>query len=143
MKTFMQRKEDVDRKWYVVDAEGLPLGRMASEVAKRLRGKHKPTFTPHVDGGDFIIIINADKVKLSGNKLDNKIYYDHAGYPGGLKKRTARAVLESNPVEIVERAVKGMLPKGALGDQMYRKLKVYAGSTHEHEAQKPTELTID
>ena len=138
MKTFMQRKEDVDRKWYVVDAEGLPLGRMASEVAKRLRGKHKPTFTPHVDGGDFIIIINADKVKLSGNKLDNKIYYDHSGYPGGLKKRTARAVLESNPVEIVERAVKGMLPKGALGDQMYRKLKVYAGSTHEHEAQKPT-----
>ncbi len=143
MKTFMQKKEDVNRAWYVVDAEDQILGRMASKVANVLRGKHKPTFTPHVDGGDFVIIINAEKVKLSGNKLENKIYYNHSGYPGGLKKRTAKAVLESNPVEVVERAIKGMLPKGALGDQMYRKLKVYTGEDHEHQAQKPTVLTID
>lgn len=143
MKTFMQRKEDVDHKWYVIDASGLPLGRMASKAAHILRGKHKPTFTPHNDGGDFIIIINADKVKLTGNKINNKMYYNHSGYPGGLRERNAKTMIEKYPVEMVERAIKGMLPKGPLGRQMFKKLFVYAEADHKHQAQNPTALTID
>ncbi len=143
MKTFMQRKEDVDHKWYVIDASGLPLGRMASKAAHILRGKHKPTFTPHNDGGDFIIIINADKVKLTGNKINNKMYYNHSGYPGGLRERNAKTMIEKYPVEMVERAIKGMLPKGPLGRQMFKKLFVYAEADHKHQAQNPIALTID
>jgi large subunit ribosomal protein L13 len=143
MKTFMQAKENVDRKWYVIDAEDLPLGRVASKAALMLRGKHKPTFTPHVDGGDFIIIVNASKVKLTGNKLNNKMYYNHSGYPGGFRERNAKTMIEKYPVEMVERAVKGMLPKGRLGSKMYTKLFVYAGPDHKQEAQQPTVITID
>ncbi len=143
MKTFMQRKEDVTRKWYVIDAEDKNLGRVASKAAHILRGKHKPTFTPHIDGGDYVIIINASKVNLTGDKLDKKIYYDHSGYPGGLRQRTARVMKEKYPVEMVERAIKGMLPKGRLGRQMYRKLFVYAENEHPHMAQKPEELKED
>ena len=143
MKTFMQKKETVARQWFVIDAEGLPLGRMATKVAHILRGKHKVTFTPHVDCGDYIIIVNAEKVKLTGNKLEGKKYYNHSGYPGGLRERTAKTMLESYPVEMVETAVKGMLPKGRLGRAMYSKLFVYTGSEHKHEAQKPTTITID
>ena len=143
MKTFMQTKETVDRKWYVIDAENLPLGRVATKAATILRGKHKATFTPHIDCGDYVIIINADKVKLTGNKINDKMYYNHSGFPGGLRTRNAKTMLESYPVEMVERAVNGMLPNGPLGRQMYRKLFVYAGSEHKHEAQKPTTITID
>jgi large subunit ribosomal protein L13 len=139
----MQRKEDVTRKWYVIDAEDKNLGRVASKAAHILRGKHKPTFTPHIDGGDYVIIINASKVNLTGDKLDKKIYYDHSGYPGGLRQRTARVMKEKYPVEMVERAIKGMLPKGRLGRQMYRKLFVYAENEHPHMAQKPEELKED
>jgi large subunit ribosomal protein L13 len=142
MKTFMQTKENVDRKWFVIDAEGLPLGRVASKVAHMLRGKHKATFTPHIDCGDYIIIVNADKIILTGNKLQKKIYYDHSGYPGGLRERTAETMIEKYPVEMVERAVWGMLPKGRLGRAMYKKLFVYAGPDHKHEAQKPTAITL-
>ena len=143
MKTFMQTKENVERKWYVIDAENKPLGRVATKAATILRGKHKPTFTPHIDCGDYIIIINADKVKLTGNKLDNKMYYNHSGFPGGLRERNAKTMLESYPVEMVERAVKGMLPKGPLGRTCFKKLFVYAGSEHKQEAQKPEMITID
>ena len=143
MKTFMQTIETAIHDWYVIDAEGLPLGRLASRVATILRGKHKPTFTPHVDCGDYIIVINAEKVKLTGNKLETKVYYDHSRYTGGLRERKAKTMLESYPVEMVERAVKGMLPKGRLGSQMYTKLFVYTGPVHKHEAQKPTEIKID
>lgn len=140
--TYMQRKEDLVRNWYVVDAEGQTLGRLAAQVAHVLRGKHKPTFTPHIDCGDNVIIINAEKVNLTGNKLNDKIYYNHSGYPGGLRERTAKVMKEKYPVEMVERAVKGMLPKGRLGRQMYRKLFVYAGESHPHAAQQPVELKI-
>lgn len=143
MKTFMQRKEDVQRDWYVVDAEGQTLGRLASKVANVLRGKHKPTYTPHVDGGDYVIIINAEKIVLTGNKLNNKIYYNHSRYTGGLRERTAKEMVEKYPVEMLERAVKGMLPKGRLGRQMYKKLFVYEGENHPHSAQKPKELKVD
>jgi len=143
MKTFMQTKEKVERKWYVIDAADLPLGRVATKAAHILRGKHKSTFTPHIDCGDYIIIINADKVRFTGNKLDGKKYYDHSGYPGGLRERSARTMLESYPVEMVERAIKGMLPKNRLGDAMYTKLFVYTGDNHKHAAQKPTMITID
>ena len=143
MTTFMQKKEEVNRKWYVVDAEGKSLGRVASKVATILRGKHKATFTPNTDCGDFVIVINAEKVNLTGNKLDAKMYYNHSGYPGGLRERTARTMRENYPTEMIERAVKGMLPKGRLGRQMGKKLFVYAGSEHKHEAQKPVELKID
>ena len=132
----MQKKEDVKRNWYVIDAEGLTLGRLATKVATVLRGKHKPTFTPHIDCGDFVIVVNASKVNLTGDKLDKKIYYNHSGYTGGLRERTARTMKEQYPVEMVERAIKGMLPKGRLGRQMYRKLFVYADSEHPHMAQK-------
>ena len=138
--SYMQRKEDVVRDWYVIDAEGQNLGRLATKVATVLRGKHKPTFTPHIDCGDNVIIINAEKVNLTGDKLDKKIYYNHSGYTGGLRERTARTMRESYPVEMVERAVKGMLPKGRLGRQMYKKLFVYTGSEHPHQAQKPKEM---
>ena len=143
MKTFMQAKETVERKWYVIDAADKPLGRVATKAATILRGKHKATFTPHIDCGDYVIIINADKVKLTGNKINDKMYYNHSGFPGGLRTRNAKTMLESYPVEMVERAVNGMLPNGPLGRQMYRKLFVYAGSEHKHEAQKPTTITID
>ncbi|MDO4376006.1 MAG: 50S ribosomal protein L13 [bacterium] len=143
MKTFMQTKETVDRKWYVIDAADKPLGRVATKAATILRGKHKATFTPHIDCGDYVIIINADKVKLTGNKINDKMYYNHSGFPGGLRTRNAKTMLESYPVEMVERAVNGMLPNGPLGRQMYRKLFVYAGSEHKQQAQKPTTITID
>ncbi len=138
----MQKKEDVKRNWVVIDAEGQTLGRLATQAAHVLRGKHKPTYTPHIDGGDYVIIVNADKVNLTGNKLDDKIYYNHSGYTGGLRERTARVMKEKYPVEMVERAIKGMLPKGRLGRQMYKKLFVYAGSEHPHAAQKPVEMKV-
>ena len=143
MKTFMQTKETVKRDWYVIDAENLPLGRVATKAATLLRGKHKPTYTPHIDCGDYIIIINADKVKLTGNKINDKMYYDHSGFPGGLRERNAKTMIESYPVEMVERAVKGMLPKGPLGRQMFKKLFVYAGSEHNQAAQKPKTISIN
>ncbi len=142
MTTFMANASNIERKWYVIDAEGKPLGRVASKAAIMLRGKHKTTYTPHVDCGDNIIIINAGKVELTGNKLAQKIYYNHSGYTGGLRERTAKEMRENYPVEMVERAVKGMLPKGRLGRQMYKKLFVYEGSDHKHQAQKPENLEV-
>ena len=140
--TYMQKKEDLVRNWYVIDAEGQNLGRVATKVAHVLRGKHKPTYTPHIDCGDFVIVVNASKVNLTGNKLDKKIYYNHSGYTGGLRERTARVMKEQYPVEMMERAVKGMLPKGRLGRQMYKKLFVYAGEDHKHAAQMPKVLEM-
>ena len=142
MTSYMQKKETVERKWYVIDAEGKSLGRVASLAATYLRGKHKPTYTPHIDCGDNIIIINASKVNLTGNKLDNKMYYNHSQYLGGLRERTARTMREEYPVEMVERAVKGMLPHNRLGRAMGKKLYVYVGSEHKHEAQKPEVLEL-
>ena len=142
MKTFMQRKEDVTRNWYVIDAKDIALGRVASKAAVMLRGKHKATYTPHIDCGDYIIIINASEVLLTGNKLDQKIYYDHSRYVGGLRERTAKTMKKDYPVEMVERAVKGMLPKNRLGRQMYKKLFVYAGSEHPHAAQMPKLIEV-
>ena len=142
MTSYMQKKETVERKWYVIDAEGKSLGRVASLAATYLRGKHKPTYTPHIDCGDNIIIINAQKVNLTGNKLDNKIYYNHSQYLGGLRERTARTMREEYPVEMMERAIKGMLPHNRLGRQMYKKLFVYAGSEHKQMAQKPEVLEV-
>ena len=143
MKTFMEKKETVNRKWYVIDAENLPLGRVATKAANILRGKHKVTFTPHVDCGDYVIIINADKVKLTGNKLEQKMYYNHSGFPGGLRERNAKTMKELYPVEMVERAVKGMLPHNRLGRATAKKLFVYAGAEHKHSAQQPESITID
>ena len=142
MKTFMLKKEDVKHKWYVIDAEGKVLGKVAEKAATVLRGKHKPTYTPHVACGDNVIIINAEKVILTGDKLNKKIYYNHSGYPGGLRERTAKVMVEKYPVEMVERAVWGMLPKNRLGRQMYKQLFVYAGAEHKHEAQKPERLEV-
>ena len=142
MKSFMQKKETIERKWYVIDAEGKPLGRVATKAAHVLRGKHKATFTPHSDCGDNIIIINAEKAALTGNKLENKMYYNHSMYPGGLRERSAKVMKEKYPVEMVERAVKGMLPHNRLGRAMYKKLFVYAGSEHPHMAQKPEVMEI-
>ena len=142
MKSYMQKKETVERKWYVIDAEGKSLGRVAALAATYLRGKHKPTYTPHIDCGDNIIIINAEKVALTGNKLNNKMYYNHSQYLGGLRERTAKEMIEKYPVEMVERAVNGMLPHNRLGRQMYKKLFVYTGSEHKHEAQKPEMLEM-
>ena len=139
----MEKKETVVRNWYVIDATDLPLGRVAAKAANILRGKHKVTFTPHIDCGDYIIIVNAQKVNLTGNKLDDKMYYNHSMYTGGLRERNARTMREEYPVEMMERAVKGMLPHNRLGRQMYKKLFVYAGNEHKHEAQKPVELKID
>ena len=143
MKTFMQTKENIERKWYVVDAEGKTLGRLATKVATILRGKHKATYTPHVDCGDYVIVINASKVKLTGKKLDDKMYYNHSGYPGGLRERNARTMLEKYPEEMVERAIVGMLPNGPLGAKMAKKLFVYKDANHKHTAQNPIELKID
>ena len=140
MKTYMATPESINRKWYVVDADGLTLGRLASEVAKVLRGKNKPEFTPHVDTGDYVIVINAEKIKVTGKKLDQKVYYKHSDYVGGMKEATLREKLAKKPEEVIELAVKGMLPKGQLGRDMYRKLFVYAGPEHKHAAQQPEEL---
>ena len=140
--TYMQKKETVDRRWFVIDAKGKPLGRVASTAAHVLRGKHKATFTPHVDCGDYVIIINAKEALLTGNKLDNKMYYNHSMYPGGLRERTAKEMKEKYPVEMMERAVKGMLPHNRLGRQMYKKLFVYAEESHPHMAQKPADMDI-
>ena len=142
MTSYMQKKETVERKWYVIDAEGKSLGRVAALAATYLRGKHKPTYTPHIDCGDNIIIINAQKVNLTGNKLEDKMYYDHSMYQGGLRERTAKVMKEQYPVEMMERAVKGMLPHNRLGRDMYRKLFVYAGNEHKHSAQKPEVLEV-
>lgn len=135
--TYMAKPHEVERKWYLVDAEGQTLGRLASEVASILRGKNKPEFTPHVDTGDFVIVINAEKIVLTGNKLNDKKYYRHSGHPGGLKETTAGEMLQKRPERVIELAVKGMLPKNTLGRQQGMKLHVYAGSTHKHQAQKP------
>ena len=142
MKTFMQTKENVERNWYVIDAANKPLGRVATKAAHVLRGKNKPTYTPHVDCGDYVIIINADKVKLTGNKLNDKMYYNHSGYPGGLRERNAKVMIEKYPEEMMERAVKGMLPHNRLGRAMYKKLFVYTGNEHKHAAQKPEAMEI-
>ena len=142
MNSYMQKKETVERKWYVIDAEGQVLGRVAAKAAHMLRGKHKPTYTPHIDCGDYIIIINAEKAVLTGNKLEDKMYYNHSMYPGGLRVTSAKVMQEQYPVEMVERAVKGMLPHNRLGRQMYKKLFVYAGSEHPHMAQKPEVLEM-
>ena len=142
MKTFMANAQNVERNWYIVDADGMTLGRLASQVAAILRGKNKPTFTPHVDCGDHVIVINAAKVVLTGKKLDQKIYYHHSGYAGGLKQTKYRKLIDEKPEFAVKHAVVGMLPKGPLGRQMARKLRVYAGAEHEHEAQKPTVLEL-
>ena len=142
MKTFMPSQATIERKWYVVDATDMTLGRLASEVAKVLRGKNKPIFTPHMDCGDNVIVINAEKIKVTGKKLDQKIYYHHSDYVGGMKEATLREKLNKKPEQVVELAIKGMLPKGPLGRQMYTKLHVYAGAEHEHAAQKPEVLTF-
>jgi len=142
MKTFVAKESEVDKRWYLVDAKGKVLGRLATQIAMRLRGKHKPIFTPHADTGDFIVVVNADKVVLTGSKLDNKCYYRYSGYMGGLKKRSAKKLLETKPEEILRHAVRGMLPKNSLGRRQLKKLKIYAGPDHPHEAQKPQELEI-
>ena len=132
----------IERKWYVVDATGHTLGRLTSEIAKILRGKNKPTYTPHIDTGDYVIVINADKIKVTGKKLDQKIYYNHSDYVGGMRETTLREMMAKKPADVIKLAVKGMLPKGPLGRQMYKKLFVYAGPEHKHEAQKPEALTF-
>ena len=142
MKTYVPQQAAISRDWWIVDAEGLTLGRLATEVARRLRGKHKPTFTPFLDTGDHIIVVNAEKVALSGRKLETKMYRHHSGYPGGLREIPAAKMLEKRPIRLVESAVRGMLPKGPLGRQMARKLKVYAGSAHPHQAQQPQALDL-
>ncbi len=142
MKSFIEKPQNVERKWFIVDAEGKTLGKVASRVASILRGKHKSTFTPHVDCGDYIIVINAEKVEVTGRKRKNKIYKRHTGYPGGLKEVTFQQLQAAKPEEIIRHAVKGMMPKGKLGRQMYKKLKVYAGPEHGHAAQKPEMLEV-
>ncbi len=142
MTSYVPRKGDIVREWWVVDAKGMTLGRLSTEVASRLRGKHKPSFTPFLDTGDHVIVVNADKVVLTGNKLADKMYRKHSGYPGGLTETSAEELLAKHPARLVENSVKGMLPKGPLGRQMYRKLKVYAGEKHPHEAQQPKALEI-
>ena len=142
MKTFMASPSTIERKWYVVDAADQTLGRLTSQVAAILRGKNKPTFTPNVDTGDYVIVINADKIKVTGKKMDQKIYYSHSDYVGGMKETTLKEMLAKHPERVIEFAVKGMLPKGPLGREMYTKLFVYAGPDHKHAAQKPEELTF-
>ena len=142
MKSFMANPDTVERKWYVVDADGATLGRLASEVAAVLRGKNKPIFTPHVDCGDYVIVINADKIAVSGKKMEQKVYYSHSLYVGGMKETTLREMMAKKPEKVIEKAVKGMLPKGPLGEQMYKKLHVYAGENHGHQAQKPVVMEI-
>lgn len=143
MKSYMAKPQDIEHKWYVVDAADQPLGRIASEVAKILRGKHKPTFTPHMDTGDFVIILNAEKVKLTGKKWQNKKYYRHSGYPGGLKEITYDKLRDKSPEMILQLAIKGMLPKNTLGRAQIKKLKIYAGTEHPHQAQQPQELKFN
>jgi large subunit ribosomal protein L13 len=142
VKTFSAKPNEVEREWFVVDAEGQTLGRLATRIAAILRGKHKPIFTPHVDCGDYVVVVNADKINVTGQKLDKKIYYRHTGYPGGLRQVTLRQRLETHPERVVESAVRGMLPKNRLGRKMYKKLKVYAGPDHPHEAQQPKPMDI-
>ena len=142
MKTYMANPDQIERKWYVVDAEGQTLGRLAAEVAKVLRGKNKPEFTPHIDTGDNVIVINAEKIKVTGKKLDQKVYYHHSDYVGGMKETTLREMMAKKPEQVIELAVKGMLPKGPLGRTMIKKLHVYAGAEHAHQAQKPEVLTF-
>ena len=142
MKSFMASPSTVERKWYVVDAEGKTLGRLASEVANVLRGKNKPTYTPHIDTGDYVIVVNAEKIQVTGKKLDQKIYYHHSEYVGGMKEATLRELMQKKPEFVITHAVKGMLPKGPLGRQMLKKLHVYAGPEHNHAAQKPETLDI-
>ena len=142
MKSFMASPATIERKWYEVDATDMTLGRLASEVAKVLRGKNKPTFTPHIDTGDYVIVVNAEKIKVTGKKLDQKVYYHHSEYVGGMKETTLREMLAKKPEKVIELAVKGMLPKGPLGREMYTKLYVYAGPDHKHQAQKPETLTF-
>ncbi len=141
-KTKSAKSSEVERKWYVIDADGLIVGRLATKIATILRGKHKPSYTPHVDCGDYIIVINADKVRFTGAKMDDKVYLTYSGYPGGQKSKTAKEVMAKKPFAIVEKSVKGMLPKSKLGKQMFKKLFVYAGSKHEHQAQKPEKLEL-
>lgn len=142
MKTFSAKAEEINREWFLIDAEGKTLGRMASEIALRLRGKHKPEFTPHVDTGDYIVVVNAEKLVVTGNKLNDKMYHHHTGFVGNLKSINLKDLLQKHPERVIEKAVKGMLPKNSLGRQMYRKLKVYAGPSHPHEAQEPKALEI-
>ena len=142
MKSFMASPSNIERKWYVVDATGHTLGRLSSEIASILRGKNKPTFTPHIDTGDYVVVVNADKIKVTGKKLDQKIYYHHSDYVGGMKETTLREMMAKKPERVIEMAVKGMLPKGPLGREMYTKLHVYAGPEHKHAAQKPETLTF-
>ena len=142
MQTYMANPDKIERKWYVVDAEGCTLGRLASGVASVLRGKNKPQFTPHVDTGDYVIVVNADKIKVTGKKLEQKIYYNHSDYVGGMKETTLKEMMAKKPEKVIELAVKGMLPKGPLGREMYTKLFVYAGPEHKHAAQKPEVLTF-
>ena len=142
MKSFMASPATIERKWYVIDAEGQTLGRLSSEIAKILRGKNKPTFTPHVDTGDNVIVINAEKIKVTGKKMDQKIYYNHSDYPGGMRETTLKEMLDKKPTDVITLAVKGMLPKGPLGRSMIEKLHVYAGAEHPHAAQKPEALEI-
>ena len=142
MKTYMANPDKIERKWYVVDAEGQTLGRLAAEVAKVLRGKNKPEFTPHIDTGDNVIVINAEKIKVTGKKLDQKVYYHHSDYVGGMKETTLREMMAKKPEQVIELAVKGMLPKGPLGRTMIKKLHVYAGAEHAHQALKPEVLTF-
>ena len=141
-KTYSAKAEEVERNWYVVDAEGRTLGRLATEVARILRGKHKPIYTPHVDTGDFVIIVNADKIRVTGKRLDQKMYYRHSGYMGGLKEISLRTMLDKHPERVLQLAVKGMMPKNPLGRKMYRKLKVYAAPDHPHAAQNPQPLEL-
>lgn len=143
MKTFMAKSQEVERKWLIVDADGKPLGRLASEVAKLLRGKHKPTYTPHVDTGDHVIVLNAEKVVLTGKKLEQKMFRHYSGYPGGMKEIKYKHFMATKPERAVELAIKGMLPKNSLGRAMYRKLKVYKGTQHDHQAQKPEAIELD
>ena len=143
MKTYTATPSTVKRDWYVVDATGLTLGRLATEIARRLRGKHKAEYTPHIDTGDYIVVVNAEKIHVTGNKLKDKIYRHHSGYPGGVKSITLEKLLQKAPERVIENAVKGMLPKNSLGREMYRKLKVYAGSQHQHTAQQPKPLVIN
>jgi len=143
MSTFLQKKENIERTWYVVDATDKPVGRVATKVATILRGKHKPTYTPYVDCGDYVIVINAEKAILTGNKLEDKMYYNHSGYPGGLRERNAKTMINQYPEEMMERAIKGMLPHNRLGRAMGKKLFVYRGSDHKHTAQKQKELKLD
>jgi large subunit ribosomal protein L13 len=142
MKTYQAKKEEIDHKWYLVNAEGKVLGRLSTGLAKILKGKNKPTYTPHVDTGDFVVVVNAGKVTLTGKKLTDKIYYHHTGYPGGIKEMSAEKLLAKKPTEMIRMAVRGMLPKNSLGRQMLRKLKIYAGANHPHEAQKPVPLEL-